>query len=109
MNNNPNPKVLSLRGKLADIRNKIQALQEEEADCVNALAEELSEFKPGDLIEWQTRRGTSRGMVMAGGFSLWAGETSSCTVRRVKKDGSLGTETVINKYHNAKLVEEGER
>jgi hypothetical protein len=90
--------LTTAKARIVEIDRQIAALHRERADLSMKVAESISPFKCGDVIEWRGRRGR------VDSIREWCSEVMWC-VTRIKKDGSIGREAKVYSWQHPAKVE----
>lgn len=87
------------RKRIEEIDIAAKALRDERAALVNFILETVSEFKPGDTVDW--KQGRRKSYVV--GVKSWYGEeTPVLIVRNILKDNTLGKLDKVYPYDKPK-------
>lgn len=88
--------------RIDELDAQIESLANERAELKRKILALRSPFRIGDVISWSD--GKRRGRVLE--ISHWICGEPKWTVRRIRKDGSLGEECCVRPFNNPKLVQE---
>ena len=93
-----------MKARLVELQKQIHALSQERMELQNMLAEARSEFRIGDVIEFQYGKGLARGVVEK--ILPWGDTNSTLVVTTIRKDGSKGAHQTVYPYKKPVKVQQ---
>ncbi len=93
-----NKMIAAWESRIADIDSIVGPLTDERARLSHQILETKSEFKVGDLIEWNGKRG------IVSKIGIWCGDIPMWIVGRILKDGTAGASVTVRRYDRPQKV-----
>lgn len=95
-------RAAELRKQIDALESTIDAMSGDVKAMKSELAELLSPFKIGDIIEWKRGKTKARGRVT--GVTFWIGRDCQWQVTTIRKDNTDGASVLVPPYYRPTLA-----